>query len=222
MSSRCLLYENFDQAAHVAIGSISSSQEVVPEESGGRIEPEIARRESFEAGRVQGVVEGRCAALEEAEVRLAHDLPRLLVNLGGAAEALDGVRRVSERDALRLTEAALRQILPIMADRGLGQEAAALVASVIANVPTPVIEVRATSGTREVIERHCDPLPSGVTLATDPEMPEGGVRCAWAHGQARFDGAAVTEATLAILDRCFARIDRDPSGPHPKDAETEN
>jgi flagellar biosynthesis/type III secretory pathway protein FliH len=221
MSARSFLYENFDQA-HLAIGAINGSHEGVAEEPGARLEPETARRESFEAGRAQGVVEGRCAALEEAEARLAHDLPTLLADLGGAAETLDGVKRACERDALRLTEAALRQILPIMAERGLGREAAALVASVIANVPTPVIEVRAASRTREVIERHCDPLPSGVTLATDPELPEGGVRCAWAHGQARFDGAAVTEATLTILDRCFARIDQDPSDPHPKDAQTEN
>jgi hypothetical protein len=37
------------------------------------------------------------------------------------------------------------------------------------------------------------------------------VRCAWAPGPAHFDGAAATEAVLAILDRCIDRMDRAPA-----------
>jgi hypothetical protein len=212
MSFRSFLYESFDQASRGSIGGGVSRPEGAPSERDlrPRTELEIARRESFDAGRTQGFAEGRRAALEEAEVRLARDLPELLVNLGGAAAAMDRVQRACERDALRLADAALRQILPIVAERRLGQEAAALVAEVIANVPAPVIEVRASPHTREAIERRCGRLPSGVTLTTDPELAEGGVRCAWANGQARFDGAAVTEAVLAILDRCLDRVDQDP------------
>lgn len=211
MSFRSFLYENFDEASHASIGSSISSPEDAPSERDPRPRTaiDIGRRESFDAGRTQGFAEGRRAALEEAEVRLAHDLPDLVANLGGAAAAMDRVKRAWECDALRLTDAALRQMLPIMADRGLAQEAAALVAEVVANVPAPTIEVRASRRTREAIERRCSRLPSGVTLATDPELPEGGVRCAWASGQARFDGAAVTKAVLTILDRCLDRIDRD-------------
>jgi flagellar biosynthesis/type III secretory pathway protein FliH len=213
MSFRSFLYENFDVASHASIGGAIGSLEgaLSEREPRPRTEMELARRESFDAGRSQGFAEGRRAALEEAEVRLARDLPDLLVNLGGAAAAMDSVKRGCERDALRLTHAALRQMLPILAERGLGQEAAALVAEVIANVQAPVIEVRASHRTREAIERGCSRLPSGVTLTTDPELPEGSVRCAWANGQARFDGAAVTEAVLAVLDRCLARIDHDPA-----------
>jgi hypothetical protein len=211
MSFRSFLYENFDQASHASIGGGVSSPAGALSEHDRRLhtEMEVVRRESFDAGRIQGFAEGRCAALEEAEVRLARDLPDLLVNLGGAAAAMDGVKRVCERDALRLTDAVLRQMLPIMAERGLGHEAAALVAEVIANAPAPVIEIRASHRTRRSIERRCGPLPSGVTFATDPELPEGGVRCAWANGQARFDGVAVTEAVLRILNRCLDRIDQD-------------
>jgi hypothetical protein len=210
MSFRSFLYENFDHASHASIGDLLGGPEGAPAERDPRprTEMEIARRESFDAGRTQGFAEGRRAALEEAEVRLARELPDLLVDLGGAAAAVDRVKRACERDALRLTEAALRQMLPIIAERGLGQEAAALVAEVIANLPAPVIEVRAAHRTREAIERHCGQLPAGVTLATDAELPEGGVRCVWANGQARFDGASVTEAVLTILDR---RLDQDPS-----------
>jgi flagellar biosynthesis/type III secretory pathway protein FliH len=210
---RSFLYENFDAASHASIkGSISNARDALSErDPRPRTEIEIARRESFEAGRTRGVAEGRSAALEEAEVRLARDLPDLMVNLGGAAAELDRVKRACERDALRLTDAALRQILPIMAERRLGQEAAALVAGVIANVPAPAIEVRASHRTREAIERRCGRLPSRVTLTTDPELQEGAVRCAWVNGQARFDGAAVTEAVLSILDRCLDRMDRDPA-----------
>lgn len=216
MSFRSFLYEDFDEASHASIGCSIGAPEGAPSECcpRPRTEMEISRRESFDAGRTQGFAEGRRAALDEAEVRLAHDLPDLLVSLGGAAAAMDRVRRACERDALRLTYAALRQMLPIMADRGLGQEAAALVAEVIANVPASVIEVRASHRTREAIERRCGRLPSGVTLATDPELPEGGVRCAWANGQARFDGATVTKAVLTIFDRWLDRIDQDPAPSH--------
>jgi hypothetical protein len=212
MSFRSFLYESFDEASHGSVGSgVSRLQGATTERDlRPRTELEIARRESFAAGRTQGFAEGRRAALEEVEVRLARDLPELLVNLGGAAAAMDGVRRACERDALRLTDAALRQMLPIVAERGLGQEAAALVAEVIANVPAPAIEVRTSQRTRAAIERRCGRLPSGVTLITDPELPEGSVRCAWANGQARFDGEAVTEAVLAVLDRCLDQIDQDP------------
>jgi hypothetical protein len=213
MSFRSFLYENFDQAARASIGGLINGPEGAPSERDPRprTEMEIARLESFEAGRSQGFAEGRRAALEEAEVRLARDLPDLFVDLGGAAVAVGRVKRDCERDALRLTDAAVRQMLPIIAERGLGQEAAALVAEVIANLPAPVIEVRAAHRTREAIERHCGPLPPGVTLATDPELPEGSVRCAWAKGQVSFDGAKVTEAVLTILDRCLDRIDQEPS-----------
>jgi hypothetical protein len=216
MSFRSFLYENFDAASHASHASIGGSigrLERGPSEYDPRprTEIEIARRESFDAGRAQGLAEGRRAALEEAEVRLARDLPELLVSLGGAAAAMDRVKRACERDALRLSEAALRQILPIIADRGLGREGAALVAEVIGNVSAPVIEVRAAERTRAAIERHCSPLPSNVRLATDPELSEGSVRCAWTNGQAHFDGAAVTEAVLAILDRCLDRIDHEPA-----------
>ena len=44
----------------------------------------------------------------------------------------------------------------------------------------------------------CRPVSRSLT---DAELPEGGVRCVWANGQARFDGATVTEAVLTILDR---------------------
>jgi hypothetical protein len=213
MSFRSFLYENFDVATHASIGGAIGSLEgaLSEREPRPRTEMELARRESFDAGRSQGFAEGRRAALEEAELRLARDLPDLLANLGGAAAAMDSVKRACERDALRLTHAALRQMLPILAEHGLGQEAAALVAEVIANVQAPVIEVRASRRTREAIERRCNQLPSGVTLTTDPELPEGSVQCAWASGQARFDGAAVTEAVLAVLDRCLDRIDHDPA-----------
>jgi hypothetical protein len=124
-----------------------------------------------------------------------------------------------DRHWLRLADAVLRQMLPIAAERGLGQEAAALVARVVAHVPAPEIEIRASHRTREAIERRCGRLPSGITLMTDPELPEGSVRCAWANGEARFDGAAVTEAVLAILDRCLDRIEQDLAQPphdHPQ------
>jgi flagellar biosynthesis/type III secretory pathway protein FliH len=224
VSFRSFLYENFDEASHASIGgSISSPHGALSErDPRPRTEIEIARRESFDAGRTQGFAEGRRAALEEAEVRLARDLPDLLVDLGGAAAAMERVKRACEHDALRLTDAALRQMLPIIADRGLGQEAAALVAEVIANLPAPVIEVRAAYRTREAIERHCGQLPSGVTLATDSELPEGGVRCAWANGHACFDGAKVTEAVLTTLDRCLDRIDQDPSPMHQEYAQKED
>jgi hypothetical protein len=213
MSFRSFLYENFDQAARASIGGLISGPEGarLERDPRPRTEMEISRRESFDAGRSQGFAEGRRAALEEAEVRLARDLPDLLVDLGGAAAAVDRVKRDCERDALRLADAALRQMLPIIAERGLGQEAAALVAEVIANLPAPVIEVRAAPRTREAIERHCGKLPPGVTLATDPDLPEGGVWCAWANGQARFDGTKVTEAVLTILERCLDRIDQERS-----------
>jgi flagellar biosynthesis/type III secretory pathway protein FliH len=212
MSFRSFLYESFDQTSQGSIGGGVSTSNGAPSERDlrPRTELEIARCESFEAGHTQGSAEARRAMLEEAEVRLARDLPELLANLGGAAAAMDRVQRACERDALRLTDAALRQLLPIVAERGLGQEAAALVAEVIANVPAPAIEVRAAPRTREAIERRCGGLPSGVSLITDPELPEGSVRCAWANGQARFDGAAVTEAVLAILDRCLNQVDQNP------------
>lgn len=224
MSFRSLLYENFDEAPHASIGgSVSCSETALSgRDPRMRTEMEIARRESFDAGRAKGVAEGRQAALEEAEVRLARDLPDLLANLGGAAAAMERARRACERDALRLADAALRQMLPILADRGLGQEAAALVAEVIANVPVPAIEVRAARRTQETIERHVGRLPAGVTLVTDPEVAEGGVRCAWTNGQVRFDGAAVADAILTILDRCLERVDEDPSRPHPRNAQEED
>ncbi len=210
MSFRSLLYENFDDASHVSLGgAIGEPQGAAAQRPPRpRTELEMARHESFAAGRNQGFAEGRRAALEDADVRLAHDLPALLVNLGGAAAAMEQVRRDCARDALRLTRAALRQMLPIVAERGLAEEAAALVADVIAKVPAPVIEVRAAPRTRETIERRCGPLPPGVTVATDPELAEGGVRCAWADGQARFDGATIAASVLAILDRCLDRSDQ--------------
>ena len=213
MSFRSLLYENFDKASRApAGGPLGRPERALLEcEPRPRSEIEIVRQEAFDAGRARGLAEGRQAAVEEAEVRLARDLPELLVGLGGAAASIEEVKRACERDALRLTEAALRQMLPMVADRGLGQEAAAFVAEVIANVPAPAIEVRAAERTRAAIERRCGELPSGVELVTDPDLPEGAVRCAWAGGQARFDGAEVTRAVLAILDRCLDPLDRAPA-----------
>lgn len=220
MSFRSFLYENFDAASHASIGGTVARLEggLPPRDPRPRTEIEIARRESFASGRTQGFAEGRRAALEEAEVRLARDLPELLVDLGGAAAAMEQVRRACERDALRLADAVLRQVLPTVAERGLAQEAAALVAEVVAKVPAPAIEVRASPRAREAIERRCSRLPSGVMLVTDPELPDGGVRCGWAHGQARFDGASVAEATLRILDRC---LDRDAGEPVPAQEQPE-
>ena len=224
MSFRSFAYANFDAASHARIGGALGGA-IGPERSSQprpRTEAEIARREGFDAGRAQGLAEGRRAAVEEAEARLARDLPDLLVSLGSAAAAMDAVRRACERDALRLADAALRQMLPIIADRGLALEAAALVAELIANVPAPVIEIRASQRARAAIEQRCSPLPSGVTITTDPDLPEGGVRCAWTDGQARFDGAAVTEAVLAVLDRCLDRIDQEPAPLPQEHAKTED
>jgi flagellar biosynthesis/type III secretory pathway protein FliH len=203
MSSRLFLYENFDRGRHRPIGSSADDPVCASLEGDVRLhgEFEIARRESFAAGRALGFADGRQAALEEAETRLARDLPDLLSDLGGAAAEIENVRRTCEHDALRLAAAALRQMLPIVAERGLGAEAAALVAEVVANVPPRTVEVRASVRTREVIEQRCNRVPSGVTLITDPGMPDGSVRCAWAGGEARFDGAALQEAILAVLDR---------------------
>lgn len=208
MSFRTFLYEDFGQAPHASIaGAINGAAAAMPERDARPYrEIDIVRREGFEAGRTQGLAEGRQAALQEAEVQLARDLPDLLANLGGAAAELARAKRACERDASLLAGAALRQILPIVAERGLGREVAALVAEVVANVPAPEIEVCASPRMRETIERRCGPLPSGVALVTDAGVPEGGVRCRWTNGGARFDGAAVTEAVLTILDRCL----RDP------------
>jgi hypothetical protein len=213
VSFRSFLYQDFDRAPDGSIGSgADSGTDALPEDDARPYrEIDIVRREGFEAGRVRGLAEGRQASLEEAEIQLAHDLPELLVNLGGAAAEMARAKLACERDALLLAGAALRQMLPIVAERGLEREAAALVAEVIANAPAPGIEVRAAPRTREAIERRCDALPSGITLVTAPEMPEGGVRCVWANGQARFDGAAVTEAVLAIIDRCLDGMDEAPA-----------
>jgi hypothetical protein len=213
MSFRSFLYENFDQLSHARIeGSLGKAEGAFSDrDPRPRTEMEIVRREGFEVGRTHGFAEGRQAALAEAEVRLARELPDLLVSLGGAAAVMDSVKRACERDALRLTDAALRQVLPIMAGRELGEEAAALVAQVVANVPAPVIEVRAAPRTHAAIERHCGRLPTGVTLVVDAELPEGGVRCVWANGHARFDGAAATDAVLTTLGEYLDRIDPGPS-----------
>ena len=218
MSFRTFLYQDFDLASHASIaGAINGSAGALPEhETRPYREVDIVRREGFEAGRTQGMAEGRDAALQEAEVQLARDLPALLADLGGAAADLARAKRACERDAALLAGAALRQILPIVAERGLRQEAAALVAQVVANVPAPEIEVRASPRTRATIERRCGPLPSGVALVDDADIPEGGVRCRWTNGEARLDGAAVTQAVLAILDRCL-RDDQVPA-PAPEQA----
>jgi hypothetical protein len=79
---------------------------------------------------------------------------------------------------------------------------------VVANVPAPALEVRASARTQEAIRRRCAPLPAGVVPVIDPETPDGSVRCAWGNGRARFDGAAVTEAIAAVLDRCLVSIDQ--------------
>lgn len=207
MSFRSFFYEDFDQDSQASIaGAIDGPAGAISEREGRLCrEIESVRREGCEAGRAQGLTEGRRAALEEAEVRLARDLPDLLTSLGGAVAEMGRVKLACERDALLLTSAALGQMLPIIAERGLGREAAALVAEVVANVPAPVIEVRASPRTRQAIERWCGRLPSGVTLVTDGDVPEGGVRCAWSNGQAHFDGAAVTREVLAILDRCVGQ-----------------
>lgn len=209
MSSHLFLYENFDRVRHSLVGSSANDLACAPKgDARPHSEVEIARRESFEAGRAHGLADGRQAALEEAEARLARDLPDLLSGLGGAAAEIENVRRACEHDALRLAAAALRQILPIVAERGLGHEAAALIAEVTANAPLRTVEVRVSARTREVIEQRCDRMPSGVTLITDPAMPDGSVRCAWAGGEARFDGAALQEAILAILDRHLDRTNQ--------------
>lgn len=210
MSFRSFLYEDFDRAS---VGPVAGSAELPACASaacgdGLRRESEIVRREGFEAGRTHGFAQGRQAALEEAEARLARYLPDLLVNLGGAVAEMSRVKLAYERDASLLASAALRQMLPIVAERGLGQEAAALVAKVVADVPAPAIEVRTNARTREAIERWCGQLPSGVRLIVDGTVPEGSVRCDWADGQAHFEGAAMTEAVLAILDRCIDAVDR--------------
>jgi BMFP domain-containing protein YqiC len=210
VSFRSFLYEDFDRAAHASMPDAVNGAAATPRDREDRQfrEIDIVRREGFEAGRAQGLAEGRRAALAEAEVRLAHDLPDLIANLGGAAAEIARVKLACERDAALLAATALRQMLPIVAERGLGQEAAALVAEVLANAPAPAIEVRAPARIREAIERRCAPLPSGVTLVVDADVPDGGVRCAWTNGGARFDGAAMTEAILAILDRCLEDCDR--------------
>ena len=213
MSFRTFLYENFDLASHGSIArAINGSADPLPEREARPFrEVDIVRREGFEAGRTQGFAEGRQAALHEAEVQLSRDLPDLLADLGGAAAELARAKRACERDASLLAGAALRQILPIVAERGLRQEAAALVAEVVANAPAPEIEVTASPRTRATIEQRCGRLPSGVVLVTDAHVPEGGVRCRWTNGEARFDGAAVTQAVLAILDRCLRDADQAPA-----------
>jgi hypothetical protein len=218
VSFRSFLYQDFDRAPDGAIGNaIDRAPDIAPAAAARPYrEIDIVRREGFEAGRTRGFAEGRQAALETAEVRLARDLPEFLVNLGGAAAEIERARLACERDALLLAAAALRQMLPIVAERGLGCEAAALVAEVVAHAPAPGIEVRAAPRTRDTIERRCGRLPSGVTLVTAPEMPEGGVHCVWASGQARFDGAAIAEAVRAILDRCLDGVDPE-NGPAPPD-----
>ena len=205
MSFRSFLYQDFDRAPDGSIGSrVNGGAGALPEDQARPYrELDIVRREGFEAGRTRGFAEGRQAALEEADVRLAHDLPELLVNLGGAAGEMARAKAACERDALLLAGAALRQILPIVAERGLEGEAAALVAEVIGHAPAPAIEVRAAPRTRDAIERQSTMLPPGVTLVTAPEVLEGGVRCVWANGEARYDGAGVTRAILAIIDRCL-------------------
>jgi hypothetical protein len=209
VSFRAFLYEDFDRAAPASMPNAASGSAAAPPEREDRPfrEIDIVRREGFEAGRAQGLAEGRRAALAEAEVRLAQDLPHLIANLGGAAAEIAKVKLACKRDAALLAATALRQMLPIVAERGLGQEAAALVAEVLANAPAPAIEVRAPARMHEAIERRCAPLPSGVTPVVDADVPDGGVRCAWANGLARFDGAAMTEAVLAILDRCLEGSD---------------
>jgi len=213
VSFRTFLYENFDLASHGSIArAINGSADPLPEREARPFrEVDIVRREGFEAGRTQGFAEGRQAALHEAEVQLSRDLPDLLADLGGAAAELARAKRACERDASLLAGAALRQILPIVAERGLRQEAAALVAEVVANAPAPEIEVAASPRTRATIEQRCGRLPSGVVLVTDAHVPEGGVRCRWTNGEARFDGAAVTQAVLAILDRCLRDADQAPA-----------
>jgi hypothetical protein len=205
VSFRSFLYQDFDRAPDGSIGSgLNGGAGALPDDAARPYrELDMVRREGFEAGRAHGFAEGRQAAFEEAEVRLAHDLPELLASLGNAAGEMARAKAACERDALLLGGAALRQILPIVAERGLEREAAALVVEVIANAPAPAIEVRAAPRTRDAIERRCPMLPPGVTLITAPEVPEGGVRCVWANGEARYDGAGVTRAVLAIIDRCL-------------------
>jgi hypothetical protein len=170
VSFRSFLYQDFDRAPDGSIGSgADSGTDALPEDDARPYrEIDIVRREGFAAGRVRGLAEGRQASLEEAEVRLAHDLPELLVNLGGAAAEMARAKLACERDALLLAGAALRQMLPIVAERGLEREAAALVAEVIANAPAPGISrISKSSSNRDSISlRHFSLRLDGQTINT--------------------------------------------------------
>ncbi|MGH6945502.1 MAG: hypothetical protein ACREH6_14965 [Geminicoccaceae bacterium] len=202
MTFRGFRYQSFDQTGPVGMRSmhrLASSSGVFEEEKREAIE--AARCEGFAAGREEGIAAGREAALAQAEMQLASALPNALATLQSAVGDVKAIKEQCEHEALSLVRAALRQVLPILADKAFSHEVAALVSRVIANAPSPVVEIRSASHTREVVERLCGPVPADIRLVTDSALPEGGVVCAWSSGSARFDANALREAVLSILDR---------------------
>jgi hypothetical protein len=211
---RALRYPTFDRDDPGAAGDGAGFAPLAGTD--GHEALERARQEAFEAGHAQGLAAGRAEARGQATAKLAEALPEALAALNAAAAEAGAVRQACERDAYLLVRAVLRQLLPTLADQGLGHEIAALVGEVVQNAPARTIEVRAAAATRGAIERLCGPAAAGISLTTDPALPEGSVSCRWTDGGARFDGHRIKESVLAILDRRLHELGRAPAAGSPR------
>lgn len=202
MSFRCLRYESFDDLAsprglaaepgRIAFEFDADAQEAI----------ERARLQGLETGRAEGFEAGRQAALRDEAARLNQILPEVLAVLRQAAGEVQSVRIACERDALALVRTVLHQALPNLSEHALAREIAGFVADLIARAPAPALEVRTAATTRELLRRLLQPVPDGVRLLADQDLPEGKAVCCWASGDAWFDAKGLQEQILSILDRC--------------------
>lgn len=211
MSFRSFRYQSFDRddaAVSMRASELLAGTELLSGDACDLQEPAATvHRQAFEAGRAQGLAEGREAALREAEAELAHRLPETLRALDEATTEARTAKHACEHDALLLVRAVLQQLLPKLAERTLSLEVAAQVADVIAGTQAPSIEIRCAQKTRDVVKHLCGAMPTGVELVCDPALTEGSMTCAWTDGGARFDGKALTEAVVDILDRCLSEAE---------------
>ncbi|MHA1113652.1 MAG: hypothetical protein ACTSRY_04010, partial [Alphaproteobacteria bacterium] len=166
-------------------------------------------------GHAEGAKSGRAEALAERDAHVATTLAALAEALAIVGTAQDAANRRVAEDALALTAALMRKVLPRMAARdGLDEIEALLRETLEAAIDEPRIVIRVAEPVLDDMRRRIDGVasdaafPGQLVLIGEPDLAIGDCRLEWADGGAERNGSALWEQ----IDAALARVDPGAGG----------
>lgn len=206
-------FDNPDAPAEAAQAAAVAEQVAEPEEPEAPPPPTFTEEDlaiTRESAYAEGRDAGRAEAMETVEQSVAASLTAVTGHMDALFRRQEEANDANARNAVRVTMAVLRKVLPAACEKHAFDEVARVVEEVVGHIlDEPRIIVRLAADLVEPVRDRLEAVAQAhgfegrVVVQADPRLPAGDCRVEWTDGGAERDQVRLMQEIEAAVERAL-------------------